>query len=132
MASKTKTFILSWDCYGLECCRELGKKMDQAMERDKEIVLELLKDPDQNYDNTPMREINQLVNILMLRARTNSQRSYEIYTVSTDASQTEESLTQAFSSNPQGMSELIRSRGLKIYSDYRPSHTDFRNEKNTR
>lgn len=126
---KNKTFILSWDCYGLECCRELGDKMEQARQRDQEALLELIKDPDANPENTPMKEINQLVNILMLRARTNSQRSYEIYTISTDPSITEESLTQSFKDSPSTMAELVRSRGVKIYSDYRSEFIDFRYEK---
>lgn len=126
-----KTFILSWDCHGLECCREIGEKMEQARQRDQEVLLELIKDPDQNPANTPMREINQLINILMLRARTNSQRSYEIYTVTTDPEITEQSLTQSFQESPSTMADLIRNRGIKIYSDYRPSHADFRDEKNT-
>ena len=129
---KNKTFILSWDSYGLECCRELGEKMEKAKERDKETILDLLKDPDSNPENTPMREINQLINILLLRARTNSHRSYEIYSICTDPEFTEQSLTDLFRDNPAAMAELVRNRGVKIYSDYRPSHTDFRNEKNTR
>ena len=128
---ESKTFILSWDSYGLECCREIGEKMEQARQRDQEVLLELIKDPDQNPANTPMREINQLINILMLRARTNSQRSYEIYTINTDPEITEQSLTQSFQESPSTMADLIRNRGIKIYSDYRPSQTDFRDEKNT-
>ena len=128
---KFKTFILSWDCYGLECCREIGEKMEQARARDKEVLLELIQDPDQNPKNTPMQEINQLVNILMLRARTNSQRSYEIYTINTDPEITEESLIQWFKDSPSTVADLIRNRGEKLFSDYRHSQTDFRNEKNT-
>lgn len=132
MEDKNKVFILSWDCYGLECCREIGAKMDLAVQRDKEIVFDLLKDPDQNYSNSPMRELNDLVRVLLIRARTNIQRSYEIYTISTEDSFTEESFKAAFEANPQMIAELVRSRGEKIYSDYNPSHTDFRNEQNIR
>lgn len=125
-----KTFILSWDCYGLECCRELGEKMEQARERDKEALLELIQDPDGNPQNTPMREINQLVNTLLLRARMNPQRSYEIYSICTDPSFTEQTLIDLFKDDPASTAELIRSRGIKIYSDYNSKFTDFRNEKN--
>ena len=128
---ESKTFILSWDSYGLECCREIGEKMEQARQRDQEVLLELIKDPDQNPANAPMREVNQLVNMLMLRARVNPHRSYEIYTINTDSSITEESLSENFRDSPRTMAELIRNRGVKLYSDYRPSQTDFRDEKNT-
>ena len=128
---ESKTFILSWDSYGLECCREIGEKIEQARQRDQEVLLELIKDPDQNPANAPMREVNQLVNMLMLRARVNPHRSYEIYTINTDPSITEESLSENFRDSPRTMAELIRNRGVKLYSDYRPSQTDFRDEKNT-
>jgi hypothetical protein len=104
--------------------------MEQARERDKEALLELIRDPDQNPRNTPMREINQLINTLLLRARMNPQRSYEIYSICTDPSFTEQTLIDLFKDDPASTAELIRSRGIKIYSDYNSKFTDFRNEKN--
>jgi hypothetical protein len=104
--------------------------MEQARERDKEALLELIQDPDKNPQNTPMREINQLINTLLLRARMNPQRSYEIYSICTESSFTEQSIIDLFKDDPVSMAELIRSRGVKIYSDYNSKFTDFRNEKN--
>jgi hypothetical protein len=60
----------------------------------------------------------------------NPQRSYEIYSICTDPSFTEQTLIDLFKDDPASTAELIRSRGIKIYSDYNSKFTDFRNEKN--
>jgi arsenate reductase-like glutaredoxin family protein len=53
----------------------------------------------------------------MLRARYNSQRHYEIYTVNMDESISEQDIRDMFETSPQGMADLIRERGHKMYSD---------------
>jgi len=84
-------FLLSWDQLGLESCINVT-----AME--KEQVWSLLKNEN-------------------LRARANSQRHYEIYTVTIDGSITEDDVRDMFKDNPQAMADLIRDRGNKMYSD---------------
>jgi hypothetical protein len=55
---------------------------------------------------------------LMLRARYNSQRSYEIYTFEVEGEISKDEMIEMFEDNPQYFAELIREKGNKIYSDY--------------
>lgn len=57
------------------------------------------------------------LNAMVLRARFNQQRHYEIYTVDVDDSITDLDMIELFEDNPQGMADLIRERGYKLYSD---------------
>ena len=54
--------------------------------------------------------------MLLLRARVNSQRQYEIYEFNSTLSYTE--LKDAFNTSPQPIVEWIRKNGVKVYSDY--------------
>ena len=54
----------------------------------------------------------------MMRARLNSQRRYEVYTVAIDSSISEYSIQEMFQKNRAGMINLIRERGTKIFSDH--------------
>jgi cytidylate kinase len=104
--SNTSTYILSWDCYGLESCIN-------ATELEQQRVMNILGDKDQSRDEN----INQIVNIMTLRARFNSQRRYEIYAIDVDENICHDDIVQSFKHNPQGAAELVRSLGRKIYSD---------------
>ena len=98
-------FILSWDCHGLEACVD-------ATDLDKQAMWNTLKDGE-NARNS----VGATLHYLMMRARLNSQRHYEIYSITADPEITKEDLIQQFTDNPQGMADLIRERGNKIYSD---------------
>lgn len=96
-------FVLSWDMHGLESCINLS-------ELDQERTFNTLA-------NKPSQSINNLLPLLINRARFNQQRHYEIYTVHVDPSYTKEDLVEQFKEMPQEMANLIRDRGNKIYSD---------------
>ena len=116
--SKNNCFLLSWDCNGLEACvplHELQQKHEQA---EKERVWTTLasangEDPGNSMD----REINRVYTNILMRARMNPQRHYEIYTVQTDPAITKEDMMRMFEDSPQNMADLIRDRGEKLYSD---------------
>lgn len=57
------------------------------------------------------------LNALVLRARYNSQRHYEIYTVSAVSGITADDIKEMFEASPQYAADLIRERGHKVYSD---------------
>ena len=97
-------FLLSWDCNGLESCiniSDIEKQHTWAVLGDKESPVSL----------------GNIVNAVILRARYNSQRHYEVYTITVEESITVEDMQQMFEDNPQYAAELIRDRGNKIYSD---------------
>jgi hypothetical protein len=99
-------FLVSWDCNGLESCINLT-------EYEKETSWALLSNED------PPAKLNGIVNHLMMRARANPQRHYEIYTMTAVDSITDEDIRGMFESDPQGSADLVRDRGNKIYSDRR-------------
>lgn len=95
-----------WDCNGLECLFDITNTEYDAM-------IAGLK------NETFKMPFN--ISTLMLRARVNSQRSYEIYSFSTDADIDYDDVRELFDSDPQSIVNLIRSKGRKIYSDYSPA-----------
>jgi hypothetical protein len=97
-------WLLSWNCNGLESCINIT-------EHEKKQVWDVLSDG--NTSST----LYSIVNMILLRARYNTQRHYEIYTVNVDDSITKDDLMSMFDADPQGMADVIRERGNKIYSD---------------
>ena len=104
------TYILSWDCHGLEACVNVS-------DIDKEQMWEALKETDGNPNKGRTHTVNSLVSMLMLRARFNPQRNYEIYAIDTEDDITESTLRSLFEQDPQASADLIRERGRKLYSD---------------
>ncbi len=97
-------FLISWDMNGLESLIDLT-----TFEKERMWSTLQNKEPDS--------KINLTVNAILLRARMNPQRHYEVYTVRVDPSIDEEDMKRMFEENPQGMADLVRERGNKIYSD---------------
>lgn len=110
-------YLLSWDMYGLEALIPLDPLLAKVRERDKELLFARIKDPKGNHHNDAIADINRHVNLLMMRARYNSQRHYEIYCIDTTDEITEDYLRDMFKENPQGTVDLIRERGEEIYSN---------------
>jgi hypothetical protein len=104
--SNTITWLAMWDMYGLEC-------LINVTEWEHKRVMAILKEENlAGYPNLQM---------LILRARFNSQRHYEIYSFQS-ADLTREDIEGQFQENPQFMADLIRSQGEKIYSDRAQNH----------
>jgi hypothetical protein len=57
------------------------------------------------------------LDILILRARANPQRNYEIYTVQVEADVSLKDIRDMFKDSPQDIVDLVRARGHKLYSD---------------
>lgn len=105
-------FLFSWDCYGIESIIPIT----QYEEIDKHNTIQILK----GKDPVP-NPLNQIIRRLVMRARYNPQRSYEIYAVDCDSSLDEQFWKTQWQENPQFTAELIRERGHKIFSDYHPN-----------
>jgi len=104
------TYLLSWDCLGLEACINIS-------DIDKEIMWDSLKDTGNDSHQGRPQSVGSIVNMLQLRARYNNQRFYEIYVVDTDDTVTADDLKSMFDDDPHGSAELIRQRGRVLYSD---------------
>lgn len=96
-------FLLSWDMLGLETCVNVSE-----MERQR--TFDTLK------GHKPTNSINVMINAIILRARYNAQRHYEVYTVAMDREFSKHDVETAFNANPQAFAELIRKRGNCLFS----------------
>jgi hypothetical protein len=104
-------FIAMWDMQGLECIFDVNDHMTQYNEWEKQKIVSILKE-----EREPNKPQGIPLQMMILRARANSQRSYEIYEFTSLVSM--EEVKEAFDSNPQPLVEWIRDNGKKVYSDY--------------
>ena len=116
--NKTNCFLLSWDMHGLESVIDVTEWERRSIQADKERIWGVLSSEDLHDPGNPVeRNLNQIVTAILLRARVNSQRHYEVYTVQTDATITADDMKQMFEDNPQAMADLVRERGTRLWSD---------------
>jgi hypothetical protein len=106
-------FIFSWDNLGIESIIPIS----QYEFHEQENTMRLLRD--QKRINNPL---NGVVRSLLLRARFNPQRHYEIYAIDCTEEMDEEFWREQWEEYPQATAELIRERGHKLYSDRAETH----------
>ena len=109
--NKTKHYLAMWDMQGLECLFDVDLHMNKYNEWEKQKVVSILKE-----EQVPIQPQGIPLQMLILRARANSQRAYEIYEFNSTVKYDE--LKEAFNDNPQPNVEWIRENGKKVYSDY--------------
>jgi hypothetical protein len=97
------TLLLVWDCLGLEYSCDLTNY-------EKDLMWSELKGEE------PKVRIPGL-DILILRARANPQRNYEIYTVQVEPNVSLKDIQDMFKTTPQTIVDLVRTRGHRLYSD---------------
>ena len=101
-------YLIYWCSEGLESVIPIS----QYEEIDVENTLRILADQD------PVRNpINTIIQTLLLRARCNTQRHYELYAIEADTGISERDIETMFSNNPQGSADTIRKIGTKLWSD---------------
>lgn len=100
-----------WDMLGLECIFDITKLKQDHEVWEKAKIWRVLKEEkmDTKPPSIPLKE-------MILRAKFNSQRSYEIYEFNSTLDK--EELIDVFKSDPQPVVEWIRDNGHKIYSDH--------------
>lgn len=97
-------FLVMWDCNGLEYLADIT-------ESEQLVTWERLK------GNDAIRHSYANPHHLMLRARYNPQRHYEIYTFSAAEGITKDDITSMFENSPQSAADTIRKVGHCMYSD---------------
>lgn len=108
----SNTFILSWDMSGLE-------SVIPVSDIERSAMWEALK-ADHTLEHSMKgrtETVGSILSRLMLRARYNSQRHYEIYAVDFDHTMTSDDIKDWFNHAPQAAADLVRERGRKLYSD---------------
>lgn len=111
---KTNNFLVVWDMLGLESIFDVNAAMKEIEDWEKQQLWSMLKDQRVAKKPNPIP-----LQMLIMRARSNSQRSYEIYSFNT--SMTENEVRKIFADDPQPIVDWIRKNGNKIYSDYTKS-----------
>lgn len=96
-------FLVMWDQQGLEYVGDYTEYSQGKMWAD-------LK------GEKPKAQFPNLMH-LVLRARYNSQRHYEIYLINAEEGITADDIAGMFRNDPQGAADIIRERGYKYYSD---------------
>jgi hypothetical protein len=109
--NKAKHYLAMWDMQGLECLFDVDLHMNKYNEWEKQKIVSILKE-----ERIPEQPQGIPLQMLILRARANSQRVYEIYEFNSTVKYDE--LKEAFNDNPQPIVEWIRENGKKVYSDY--------------
>lgn len=106
-----KHYLAMWDMLGLECIFDVGAAKDEVEQWEKEAIWSTLKEESHSKKPNPIP-----LQHMILRARMNSQRSYEIYEFTATMSMSE--IKQVFKDDPQVIVNWIRENGHKVYSDY--------------
>ena len=99
-----------WDMTGLECLINVSTIQKEHEKWEKENIFRILKDQIKE-----VKPRNVPLDSMILRARYNSQRHYEIYTFDSELS--EEDIKETFASDPQVIVDAIREVGHELYSD---------------
>ena len=69
-------------------------------------------------DEDPVRNpINTIIQTMLLRARCNTQRHYELYAIEADPGISGLDIESMFQANPQSSADTIRRIGVKLWSD---------------
>ena len=97
-------FLIMWCNEGLECC------IDITADEQRRMWQQLKGEP------VSEKAIPNL-NHIMLRARVNSQRHYEIYSVEATDGITAEDIREMFEASPQTAADTIRRLGHCLHSD---------------
>ena len=108
---KTKHYLAMWDMLGLESLHDVDLHMDKYNEWEKQKVVAILKE-----ERIPSQPLGIPLQMMLLRAKVNSQRMYEIYEF--NSTMAYDDLKEAFEIDPQPIVEWIRENGKKVYSDY--------------
>lgn len=96
-------FLMMWDIYGIECLFDLSRW-------ERETIWAKLRE--EKLPDAPN------LNLMILRAKFNMQRKYEIYIISCEKSLDFDFWKEQWETNPQFTADLVREKGQEIYSDY--------------
>jgi hypothetical protein len=106
-------YLFMWDQYGIEAIVPISQYEDQQK---LDLIAVLCGKP---VGHNPLFHI---INHMILRARYNPERRYEIYAIDCDENITLDALEESWKDNPQAMANLIREKGVSLFSE---THRDI-------
>jgi hypothetical protein len=104
----TNAYLVYWCEEGLESVIPITEY--EQWDRDNTFKILNNQEPARN-------PLNQMIQNMLLRARVNSQRHYELYAIDCQDAISKEDIAQMFEDDPQAAADLFRSRGHRLYSD---------------
>lgn len=104
----TNAYLVYWCEEGLESVIPIT----QYELWDRDNTFKVLSDQE-----TVRNPLNQMIQNMLLRARVNGQRHYELYAVDCDNSIDKTDIEQMFEHDPQTAADLFRQRGHRLFSD---------------
>jgi len=107
-------FLISFDCNGLECLQDITEYHPDNWDKNQLLGVMMGK----AYKAAPIHaQISQMI----MRARFNPQRNYEIYIQQADDDISAKDFASAFNDNPQFWADHVRTyHSVKLYSDRVP------------
>lgn len=111
MKKKVHHLLAVWDMLGLESIFSVDDAKKELDEYEKKLSLSILKGEKGN----PAKPNPIPLQFILLRARMNQHRKYEIYEFQSEHSLQE--VKKQFEENPQLIVDWVRQNGHKIYSD---------------
>lgn len=99
-----KLYVVSWDMYGIEA-------LVPVTDIEADAIIGTLKGDGKSFN------LNQTINSIILRARFNQQRHYEVYYFYADSNLTVDDIKTYFSETPQDAADWVRKNGFQLYSD---------------
>jgi hypothetical protein len=109
--NRTYSFLAMWDMNGLEVIYDLEPARAEIETWEKENLFAMIKEEQHRSKPRPIP-----LHSMILRARMNSQRSYEIYEFKSTFDI--DRLKELFKNESQIIVNWIRETGYKVYSDY--------------
>jgi hypothetical protein len=104
----TNAYLVYWCEEGLESVIPIT----EYEHWDQENTFRVLNDQE-----TLTNPLNRMIQSMLLRARVNSQRHYELYAVDCEDSIAAEDIVQMFETSPQTAADTFRRLGHKLYGD---------------
>lgn len=104
----TNAYLVYWCSEGLESVVPITQYEPIDVENTFRIL---------NNEEPVRNPMNSIIQMMLLRARVNGQRHYELYAIDCVNSITKEDLERMFDDNPQAAADLIRDKGVKIYGE---------------
>lgn len=107
----TNAFLFSWDIHGVEAIVPISEYEDW----DTVNAFDTLAG-----QQTRANPLGSILHSIIMRARFNPQRFYEVYAVDCDPHMRETDWRYMWQRDPQHCANIIRERGIKLYGEPMP------------
>lgn len=104
----TNAFLFSWDCTGVEAVIPITQYEDWDTANAFNVLEGKVK---------TSNPLNQTISAILMRARANPQRFYEVYVVDCDPGISVKDWRDMWDASPQLCADMIRKRGVKLYGE---------------